>query len=114
MEKEIFRGQIYFYNLRTDGHIASGSRPVLILQNDKGNRTSTTTIVAPITSRLNKRRYPSQVEVAPMDSGLYCTSVIKCEQLITVNKSDIGRYIGEVKEEIMQEVAIAIRRHLDI
>lgn len=114
MEKEIFRGQIYFCNLRTDGHIASGSRPVLILQNDKGNKTSNTTIVAPITSRLNKRRYPSHVEVAPIDSGLYCTSVIKCEQLITVNKSDIGGYVGEVKEEIMQEVANAIRKHLDI
>lgn len=114
MEKEIFRGQIYFCNLRTDGYVTSGSRPVLILQNNKGNRTSNTTIVAPITSRLNKRRYPSHVEVAPMDSGLYCTSVIKCEQLITINKSDIGKYVGEVKEEIMQEVAAAIRRHLDI
>lgn len=114
MEKEIFRGQIYFCNLRTDGYITSGSRPVLIVQNDRGNRTSRTTIVAPITSRLNKRRYPCQVEVAPMDSGLYCTSIIKCEQLITVNKSDIGKYVGEVTEEIMHQVECAIRFQLGI
>ena len=112
--EEVYRGQIYFCNLQTGGSVTSGKRPVLVVQNDKGNKYSNTTVVCPITSRLAKKRYPTHVEVAPIDSGLYCTSVIKCEHITTVDKGTLKDYVGELKPEIMAEVSRAIKLQLGI
>ena len=112
---DIFRGQIYFYSFgETKDHRSQGTRPVLIVQNDIANKYSKTTIVAPITSRCHKTLRPTQVEIAPMDSGLYCTSRVLCEQLVTVDVDKLKDYVGEVKEEIMRQVNYAIKKSLGV
>lgn len=112
---EVYRGQIYFYSFgETKDHRTQGQRPVLVVQNDIANRYSKTTIVAPITSRCHKTLRPTQVEIAPMDSGLYCTSRVLCEQLVTVDIDKLKGYVGEVTEEIMRQVNYAIKKSLGV
>lgn len=112
---DIYRGQIYFYNFgNAKDHSSAGKRPVLIIQNDIANKHSYTTIVVPITSRLNKPLLPTQVEVAPCDSGLYCTSRVLCGQMMTVDKVNLGEWVGELNDEIMRKVNYAIRKSLSI
>lgn len=91
------RGDIYYVDLgKGVGSEQGGVRPCLIVQNDIGNKYSTTTIVACITTKLSKHDLPTHVKV--MGFGLERPSMIIFEQLRTIDKSRIGKYIGFIPE----------------
>lgn len=101
--KEISRGEIYYADLSdTVGSEQEGQRPVLILQNDKGNQYSTTTIVAAITSSKKKKPLPTHVSLTA--DGLEKRSIVLLEQLRTVDIQRLGRYVGTICQEEMDAV----------
>ena len=104
---EIKRSEIYYADLNpVKGSEQGGGRPVLIIQNDKGNKHSPTTIVAAITSKLDKHRLPTHVGVK-MD-GLPLNSLVLLEQICTMDKSRILEYVGILDEETMVQVDAAL------
>ena len=109
MEKRhILRGDIYYADLHPAvGSEQSGIRPVLIIQNNIGNRFSPTVIVAPITSRRKKKHLPTHVSVGKAP-GMIPHSIILTEQIRTLDKSRLLEYIGTVQPEVMQKVDRAI------
>lgn len=81
------RGDIYFAELNpVQGSEQGGMRPVLVVQNDVGNNYSPTTIVLPITSRLQKPKLPTHVALSRQESGLTRDSVVLAEQIRTIDK----------------------------
>ena len=89
------RGDIYRYtNINATGSIQSGNRPVIIVQNDVGNKFSPTTIVCPLSCRCDKQ-LPTHCLIRK-SGGLKYDSIALCEQITTVNKSDLTEYIGTV------------------
>lgn len=102
------RGQIWFADLGdSSGCEQSGARPVLILQNDKGNFFSPTTIVAGITTKIAKKPLPTHVYVGK-DGGLVRESMVLLEQIRTLDKKRLLNYIGEISEETMWRVERAL------
>lgn len=102
---DVKRGDIYFINLGGAENIGSeqkGLRPCLVVQNDTGNQFSSTTIVAPITSKV-KNNIPTHVKIT-----LRSPSVILCEQLRTVSKNRIVDYVTTVDDETMEKVEKAM------
>lgn len=100
----IYRGEIYYANLSpVIGSEQGGNRPVLILQNNMGNKHSPTTIVAPITSCQVKKPLPTHV---PLNTsyGLACDSVVLCEQIRTIDKTRLLGKVGLVDDEIMKKI----------
>jgi len=95
----IRRGDIYYADLNpVVGSEQGGIRPVLILQNDIGNRYSTTTIVSPLTARLDKPCLPTHVMI-PVSVGLAEPSVVLLEQIKTIDKSRSLEYVGHVPDD---------------
>ncbi len=108
----IRRGDIVVANLEpVIGSEQGGIRPVLIIQNDLGNKYSTTTIIVPITSTIMKKDYPINVQVS---SGLKKESTILLNQIRTVDKERILRKIGKLDLETMKKVDEAIKISLDL
>lgn len=102
------RGDIYYADLSpVVGSEQGGMRPVLIIQNDVGNRYSPTVIAAAITSRTDKAKLPTHIEVGP-DSGLARSSVILCEQIRTLDKKRLKDRMGHLGEDTMTLVNEAI------
>ncbi|MBM3933014.1 MAG: type II toxin-antitoxin system PemK/MazF family toxin [SAR202 cluster bacterium] len=110
----IRRGDINWLERRTSGTVQGGRRPVLIIQNDAGNRTSRTTIVAAITSQSKSRPYPFHVPFTALESGLRLDGLVLCEQIQTVNQTELGAQIGNLPFEKMLEVDEALRRSLGL
>lgn len=109
----IVRGEVYYADLSpVVGSEQGGYRPVLIVQNNKGNRFSTTVIVAPISSKLTKNHLPTHV-VIELD-GLQKKSVILLEQLRTIDKKRIRERVGCISETMMEQVNTAIKTSLDL
>lgn len=105
--REIKRGEIYYANLcPVIGSEQGGIRPVIILQNDTGNRFSPTTIVAAITGRTEKTELPTHVNISV--EGLNCKSIILLEQIRTIDKSRIRGFIGVLDITTMVRVDKAI------
>ena len=105
--KEIKRGEIYYADLfDTIGSEESGIRPVLILQNNIGNRHSNTTIIAPITSRRQDSTQPTHVNIDT--EGLAKKSTVMLEQIRTIDKSRLDEYIGRLDKFAMADVDRAI------
>ena len=103
------RGDIYYADLSpVVGSEQGGVRPVLIVQNDVGNRYSPTVIVAAITSRLGKNKMPTHIDVAADRVGLTKDSVILLEQVRTIDKRRLGEKMGHLDEETMNAVNNAI------
>ena len=110
---EVKRSEIYYADLNpVKGSEQGGVRPVLIIQNDIGNRYSPTTIVAAITSKLNKHRLPTHVSI--LGEGLPINSLILLEQIRTLDKSRIIEYVGIADENTMNKVNRAIQVSLGI
>lgn len=104
------RGDIYYANLSpVVGSEQGGHRPVLVIQNDVGNKYSPTVIVAAITSQISKAKMPTHVEVNAKLYNLEKDSVILLEQLRTVDKKRLKEKITHLSEEIMTEVDEAVR-----
>ena len=96
--KEIKRGQIYYANLSpTKGSEQGGLRPVLIIQNDIGNKYAPTVIVAIITSRKTKAKLPTHIWLSVTD-GFKVNSMVELEQLRTIDKSRLKDYIGQIQK----------------
>ena len=92
----IKRGDIYYLNKHYNSdNIQLGRRPVIIIQNNVGHNNSPTTIVVPLTSKL-KRPIPTHCFISKRDGGLNLNSTALCEQIFTVNKADLEKYIGTV------------------
>lgn len=107
------RGEIYFADLSpVIGSEQGGYRPIVILQNNKGNKYSTTVIVAPISSKITKNTLPTHVIIET--DFLEKKSVVLLEQIRTIDKKRIDEKIGELSLLTMDEVDLAIKTSLDI
>ena len=105
--KEIKRGEIYSADFGAGfGSEQGGVRPVLILQNNTGNKHSPTTIVAAITGRKTKAALPTHVAI--MTSGLKTESTVLLEQIRTIDKARLGEYIGRLDSKTLAAVDRAI------
>ena len=105
------RGEIYYADLSpVVGSEQGGMRPVLIVQNDVGNRYSPTVIAAAITSQQNKARLPTHIEIEARTYGLSKNSIVLLEQVRTLDKRRLRERMGCLDEKAMQRVdgAIAI------
>lgn len=109
------RGEIYWLQLLTgSGSEQGGRRPVLIIQNDVGNRTGPTTIVAAITSQPRQLRYPFHVSFTAVESGLRLDGTVLCEQIYTVDQRRLGSLAGALSPERVREVDVALHRSLGL
>ena len=105
----IKRGDIYYADLSpVIGSEQGGLRPVLIVQNDVGNRYSPTVIAAAITSRMGKTKLPTHIDVPGTEAGLAKDSVILLEQIRTLDKKRLREKMGHLDEETMRTVNGAI------
>lgn len=96
MNGEIFRGQVYFTDLgERIGSEQSGMRPVIIVQNDIGNRNSPTVIVVPITSQIKREEMPTHISLR-RGYGLEEESIALCEHVDTIDKQRLLDYIGHI------------------
>lgn len=108
----IKRGDIFYADLvQGTGSEQNGRRPVVILQNNKGNRHSTTTIAAMITSA-RKKSLPTHVWVRKEDSGLKEDSIVLLEQIQTLDKKRLVNKVGRLGKVVMDQVDRAVRRSL--
>ena len=103
------RGDIFYADLSpVVGSEQGGMRPVLIVQNDMGNKHSPTVIAAAITSQVGKARRPTHIELSGQSCGLSRDSVILLEQIRTIDKSRLRERMGSLTEPQMNEVDNAI------
>lgn len=99
------RGDVYFADLSpVIGSEQGGFRPVLVVQNDIGNKYSPTVIISAITSQIQKARLPTHVELPAHFSGLDRDSVVLLEQVRTIDKKRLKRHVSHLDEEIMAKV----------
>lgn len=111
----IHRGDIYYADLRpVVGSEQGGIRPVLIIQNDVGNKHSPTVICAAITSKMNKAKLPTHVEIDSNCCEIVKDSVILMEQLRTIDKSRLRERVGHLPEEELDRAERALRISLGI
>ena len=109
VNNEIKRGELYYADLSpVVGSEQGGVRPVLIVQNDVGNKFSPTVIAAAITSQINKAKIPTHIEVKASDVGLPKDSVVLLEQLRTLDKRRLKEKIGELDIKKMKMVDTAL------
>ena len=109
VDTNVKRGDIYYADLSpVVGSEQGGVRPVLIVQNDTGNRYSPTVIAAAITSQTNKAKMPTHISIAAPDSGLPRDSVVLLEQIRTLDKRRLREHMGRVNGELMGKVDAAI------
>ena len=106
----ILRGDIYYADLRpVVGSEQGGIRPVLIVQNDVGNRHSPTVICAAITSRMNKAKLPTHIELDANKYQLVKNSVVLLEQIRTIDKQRLKDYVCHLDKEIMKRIDEALK-----
>ncbi len=103
------RGDIFYADLSPVlGSEQGGVRPVLVVQNDIGNKFSPTVIIAAITSQINKAKLPTHLEITAEDYGLSKDSVILLEQIRTIDKKRLRERIGRLDDEQMGKVSEAL------
>ena len=109
MDGTVKRGDIFYADLSpVVGSEQGGTRPVLIVQNDTGNKHSPTVIAAAITSQTGKARLPTHINIAGGSVGLSKDSVILLEQIRTLDKKRLRERMGYVEEQVMSKVDTAI------
>ena len=105
----IKRGDIYYADLSpVVGSEQGGVRPVLIVQNDVGNRYSPTVIAAAITSQHDKAKLPTHIQVPSTDSGLTRDSIVLLEQIRTIDKKRLKERMGRLDDTSMAEIDTAL------
>ena len=103
------RGELYYADLSpVVGSEQGGVRPVLVVQNDVGNKYSPTVIAAAVTSKINKAKLPTHIELPSSSFGLQKDSVILLEQIRTLDKRRLRERIGELSTATMTKVDKAI------
>ena len=111
----IRRGDVYYADLRpVIGSEQGGVRPVLIIQNDIGNRHSPTVICAAITSKMNKAKLPTHVELEASAYHMVKDSVILLEQLRTIDKQRLREKICHIDEDLQKKVDYALMVSLEL
>lgn len=101
----IKRGDIYYADLSpVVGSEQGGIRPVLIIQNNIGNRHSPTIICAAITSKMNKAKLPTHIEICTNDYNIMKNSVILLEQIRTIDKKRLREYVCHIDQERMKKL----------
>ena len=109
MDISVKRGEIYYADLSpVVGSEQGGVRPVLIVQNDTGNRHSPTVIAAAITSQINKARLPTHIELSARAFGLSKDSVVLLEQIRTIDKKRLKEKMGKLDDSLMNRVDEAL------
>ena len=104
------RGDIYYADLRpVIGSEQGGVRPVLIIQNDMGNRYSPTVICAAITSRMNKAKLPTHVALEAERYGIMKDSVVLLEQIRTIDKSRLREKVCHLDEGILEKIELSLK-----
>lgn len=111
-EINVKRGELYLINLTGQGSEQNGLRPVVVLQNDVGNRFSPTTVVVPLTSQ-NKKNVPTHVNLAPED-GVVKPSTALCEQPMSVDKTRLIKRIGALNKNKIEDINKKILFNLGI
>jgi mRNA interferase MazF len=105
----IKRGDMFYADLSpVVGSEQGGVRPVLIIQNDIGNKFSPTVIIAAITSQINKAKLPTHVEIKAHEYGIQKDSVILLEQVRTIDKKRLRERIGHLDDKLMEQVNDAL------
>ena len=109
------RGDLYYVDLDpTIGSEQGGHRPALIIQNDVGNQYSPVLIIAALTSRPPARPRPTDVLIKPGSSGLQAPSRVLLNQIRTIDKRRLGRYVGQLTAEEMDLIDEAIKISLGL
>ena len=109
MDTNVKRGDIFYADLSpVVGSEQGGTRPVLIVQNDTGNKHSPTVIAAAITSQTGKAKLPTHIELSGHSVGLNRDSVILLEQIRTLDKSRLRERMGRLDESTMNAVDNAL------
>ena len=109
MDMTVKRGDIFYADLSpVVGSEQGGTRPVLIVQNDMGNRHSPTVIAAAITSQMNKAKLPTHIELTGRNVGLTKDSVVLLEQIRTIDKRRLREHMGRLDAAMMNQVYNAI------
>ena len=112
---EVKRGEIVLVDFEpVKGSEQEGIRPALIIQNNIYNKYSPTTIVAPITSKIYKKEYPTNVNLSKENSKLNNDSTILLNQIKTIDKRRIIRKLGSLNEFLMKKVDLAIKVSLSL
>lgn len=111
----IRRGDIYYADLSpVIGSEQGGIRPVLIIQNNVGNKHSPTIICAAITSKMNKAKLPTHIEISTEDYKIVKNSVILLEQIRTIDKQRLKEYVCHIDGPTMHRVDRAIKVSLEL
>lgn len=112
---EVERGEIYLADLSpVVGSEQGGIRPVLIVQNNVGNKYSPTVIVVAITSKTFKTKIPTHVDFCAQDYGLTRNSLILCEQMRTIDKMRLKLKLGKIEGHILKRINDALKVSLNI
>ncbi len=107
---QIRRGDIFYADLSpVIGSEQGGIRPVLIIQNDVGNKHSPTVICAAITSRMNKAKLPTHVEIDARRYQIVKNSVVLLEQIRTIDKQRLKEHVCQLDKEIMYKIDEALK-----
>jgi len=111
----IKRGDIFYADLRpVVGSEQGGIRPVLIIQNDIGNKYSPTVIVAAVTSQINKSKLPTHLELDAKEFGLSKDSVVLLEQVRTIDKSRLREKVCHLDDNFMWQIDRSLRVSLGL
>ena len=109
MDNSVRRGDIFYADLSpVVGSEQGGVRPVLVIQNDMGNRHSPTVIAAAITSQMNKAKLPTHIELVGQNCGLTKDSVVLLEQIRTLDKRRLREKAGRVEGDVLQRIDAAL------
>jgi mRNA interferase MazF len=109
------RGEVYWINFDpVQGSEQGGRRPALVIQNDRGNRSAPTTVVAIISSALLSHTYPFTVPLAAGEGGLPKEGHVNCAQIRTIDKRRLERLAGSLTRERMSQVKAALLYELEL
>ena len=109
------RGDIFYADLSpVIGSEQGGIRPVLVIQNDVGNKYSPTVIVAAITSQINKAKMPTHIEINGEEYGLSKDSVILLEQIRTIDKKRLKEKTGHIDDELISDINYSLKISLGL
>ena len=98
------RGDMFYADLSpVVGSEQGGVRPVVIIQNDMGNKHSPTVIAAAITSQMGKNKLPTHIAIGPQNSDLKADSIVLTEQIRTIDKSRLKEKIGHIDDTVVME-----------
>ena len=110
MDSTVKRGDIFYADLSpVVGSEQGGTRPVLIIQNDTGNRHSPTVIAAAITSQKDKTKLPTHIQLRSEGSGLARDSIVLLEQIRTLDKRRLKEHMGRLDEQSMSRIDQALQ-----